>query len=331
MACFFVDWCATGIYVTERIATRQSSSWAPALTGEATALALLMLFVTTICGCNWSRGTVPAVPSEIARCRQLTEQGALAMQDGEIAAAQAQFRSALLANPADIDARRLFAEALWARGQTTAAIAQMGAASQLAPHDAALTVRTGEMALAIGNLVEARAHAERAIADNPRFGPAWGLRGRVNWEAGRPREAVADLQRALVHTPGDHGILLSLSGLYLQQGEPRRALTTLHRLLDLHPPGTEPQAALFMEGQAYLALGRAADAADSLYAAADRGTSHAEIYYFLAKAESERGRTQAATRAAHLALATDSAHQESLRLLAQLSNKGNAGSQLLRR
>lgn len=271
------------------------------------------------------------MPDEIARCRELTEQGTLAMQGGELAAAEEQFRSALSINPADIDARRLFAETLWARGETSAALAQIGAASQLAPHDPALAVRAGEMSLAVGDLAGARVHADRAIAENPRYGPAWALRGRVNWATEQPKLAVADLQRALVHTPSDQGVLLSLAKLYLERGEPRRALTMLHQLLDSCPPGTEPQHALFLEGQAFLALGRAADAADSLYAAVDRGQPDAELYYLLARAESERGRTDAAVRAAHLALAANSAHRDSLQLLAELNQRPNAPPALLRR
>ena len=286
--------------------------------------AVLAVCVVSQIGCAWSRAGKTTVPNEIARCRELTEQGTLAMRQGEVAAAETRFRSAVLANPADIDARRLFAETLWARGEKAAAIAQMEAAGRLAPHDAALIVRAGEMLLTSGEIPRAAARADQAIAQNPQYGPAWALRGHANWAAGRSQAAVADLQRALVYVPSDERVLLSLAKLYLEDGEPRRALTTLHQLADVAPPGTESQQMLLLEGRAYLALRRPADAAESLAAAGRRGTPSAEIHYLLATAESQLGRTDAAIRAAHHALAANASHRESLQLLAELGGSSAA-------
>lgn len=252
------------------------------------------------------------------------------MQRGDTTLAEDQFRSALRANPADVDARRHFAEALWARHAHSAAIAQLEIAGQLAPRDADLMVRAGEMLLASGDLPNALARADRAIAANPQFGSAWALRGRVHWAADRRDRAVADLQRALVHAPSDKGTLLDLGKVYLERGQARRCLTTVHQLLDLCPPSTEPQEALFLEGQAYLSTGRPADAADSLYAATRRGGPRAEIYFELAQAEAECGHTNAAIRAAQSALATEPTHRESYELLAELRGTISAPSTVVR-
>jgi tetratricopeptide (TPR) repeat protein len=308
-------------YVAPPQPNRRNRRHAPVVPGcrvRRSIPAVLAVCVVSQIGCVWSWGERTTVPNEIARCRELTEQGTLAMRQGEVAAAETRFRSAVLANPADIDARRLFAETLWARGERVVAIAQMEAAGRLAPHDAALTVRAGEMLLAAGEIPRAAARADQAIAQNPQYGPAWALRGHANWAAGRSQAAVADLQRALVYVPSDERVLLSLARLYLEEGEPRRALTTLHQLADVAPPGTESQQMLLLEGRAYLALRRPADAAESLAAAGGRGTPSAEIYYLLATAESQLGRTDAAIRAAHHALAANASHRESLQLLAEL-------------
>jgi tetratricopeptide (TPR) repeat protein len=291
----------------------------------------VVLYAACVCGCVWSGGPASFVPREISLCRELTERGALAMQQGELGTAEAQFRNALEANPADVNARRLFAEALWSRGDMPAAIAQMEGASQLAPHDTALKVRVGEMLLAAGEVPRALARAESAIADNPRYGPAWALSGRVHWAARDHKRAIANLQRSLVYAPSDKRTLLSLAQLYLERGEARRALTTVHQLIDLCPPGTESPDALLLEGQAYLAAGRPADAAESLFAASQCGQPNAEVYYLLAVAEAERGRTEAAVRAAHQALAANAAHPRSLELLAQLKESGVGQGATLRR
>jgi predicted Zn-dependent protease len=152
----------------------------------------------------------------------------------------------------------------------------------------------------------------------------------VHLAARRPEPAIADLQRALVHAPSDKAVLLSLAEVYLERGEARRSLTTVHQLLDLCPPGTEPQQALYLEGQAFLATARPADAAESLYAATQRGTPSAAMYYALARAEADRGRTEAAARAARHALAADSAHRESLALLAELHGASGPGATVVR-
>lgn len=318
-------------YVPPPLSNRRSSPAVPVGMVRPSVAAVLAICMLPWIGCTWSRGGAKTLPIEIARCRELTEQGTLSMQNGQLAAAEAQFRSAIVANPADVDARRLFAEALWARGEATAAISQMEAAGHLAPHDTSLTVRIGEMLLAAGEVPRAAARADQAVAQNPHFGPAWALRGHASWSAGRPTEAVAHLQRALVHAPSDKRVLVSLAKLYLEQDEPRRALTTLHQLQDVTPPGTESQQTLFLEGRAYLALSRPADAAESLAAAGRRGAPTAEIYYLLATAESELGRTDAAIRAAHHALAANASHRDSLRLLAELSGSPASPAAPLRR
>jgi tetratricopeptide (TPR) repeat protein len=187
------------------------------------------------------------------------------------------------------------------------------------------------MLVASGDLHSALVRADRAIATNPHFGPAWALRGRVYWLAKRHDRAVADLQRALVYAPGDKEILLSLSEVYLQRGQPRRCLTTVHELLDQCPPGTESQQALSLQGRAFLATGRAADAASSLYAATHRGPPTAELYYALARAEAELGRTDAAIRAAQSALAAEPTHRESDTLLAELGGMAAPPPTVLRR
>ena len=122
-----------------------------------------------------------------------------------------------------------------------------------------------------------------------------------------------------------------MSEIYLQQGQPRRCLTTVHQLLDLCPAGTESQQALSLQGRALLATGRAADAVHSLYAATHRGPPTAELYYALARAEAELGRTDAAIRAAQSALAAEPTHQMSHTLLAELGGAAAPPSAVLRR
>ena len=199
---------------------------------------------------------------------------------------------------------------------------------KLDPEHGPTLIRAGEMAMALGQNEKAYAWAQRALTLDSGLAGAWALRGRINRGRRQLEIALADLQHALQRAPGDREILLDLAELQMQMGRPQRSLTALHQLLDSFPPGEQPQRALWLEGLAYTAVNRPADAVASLQAASQQGPAHPDLLYQLAKAEELAGRPAAAYRAAQRALAVDSGHQPSQLLLAQLET---AGSPPLRR
>ena len=182
---------------------------------------------------------------------------------------------AVEACPADGEAHRHYAEALWLSGANKEAIAQLQQSSRLMGDDASLSVRLAEMQLADNQIEPARQNAEQALALDPKLPGAWAVRGGVMRAAGQPQQALADYLRALGYSPNDRTILLAIAELHRELNQPDWALHTLQTLADTYSPGEEPGQVLFLMGMAYNALGRQDDSVESLKAAVAQWKAHA--------------------------------------------------------
>lgn len=296
-------------------------------TAAIRACCLCMVLATMIAvlatGCASLR-RYKIVPDSVAACRDYQREGAAARERGEEARARDLLAKAVSASPTDVDARRQLADVLWQEGRRDEAIRHIEAAVKLDPHDAPTVVRAGGMLADVGQSASAMELAQQAIRLDVRLAEAWGLRGRIYRQQRKYDAAMSDFQRALQYAPESQEILLSVAELHYQQGRPQRALTTLHRLLDVYPESSQPQRALWLEGLAYQAVERPADAAASLLAASRQGEPHPDLLYQLAMAEAAIGRPAAAAEAAERALALNGRHQGSRELLAELRTAGGA-------
>ncbi|MCG8449950.1 MAG: tetratricopeptide repeat protein [Pirellulales bacterium] len=289
-----------------------------------------LLIVACAGGC--AIGKKKIVPDSIARCRELSSDGVAAMERCDWQHARTILEEAVDTSETDIDARRHLAEALWQTGEPRRAVVQMEAAVQLDPRHAPTVVRAGEMLLGIEATDRALRRAQQAVALDPTLATAWALRGRVFLHQGNEERALADMQQALRYAPHMTGVLLEVAEVQYALGRPQRSLTTLHHLLDIYPPGEEPQQALWLEGLVYGALERHKDAAKSLYAASQRGQPPADLLYQLAVAERAAGQPAAAANTIQQALAVDAGHEASQLFLAQLQGIGAPGqSDVIRR
>lgn len=269
------------------------------------------------CGCRLA-GQGGPVPQSLAASRQLSRQGVAALERQEWEEAASLLGKAVQSCPVDADARRHYAEALWQRGSQAEAIAQLEEAVKLAGDDAVLRARMAEMQLSAGRIAMARQFADQAIDLDPGLPAAWAVRARTSRTVGDFRAALADYHRALGAAPDDPALLVEAAEVHRALDQPQRALAALHRAADTYAPGEEPQQVLFLQGLAYMALGRSEDAAESLAAAADRGPPTPEVFYRLAQAELEAGRPDRAAAAARQALDLDPAHGPSHDLLGRL-------------
>ena len=200
----------------------------------------------------------------------------------------------------------------------------MEAAVRLDPRHAPTVVRAGEMHLGVGAIDLAEERAEQAITLDSTLAGAWALRGRVERQRGNSARALADLQQALRFASHQTEVLLEVAEVQYELDRPQRCLTTLHHLLDVYPPGDEPQQALWLEGLAYGSMHRHQDAVESLTAASLRAKPPVDLLYQLASAEQSAGQTSAAANSARRALAVNGNHQPSKLLLAQLKGFADA-------
>ena len=95
------------------------------------------------------------------------------------------FARAVAVCPADVEARRQYAETLWHRGARDEAIGQLAEAAKVAPEDPRLLDQLAEFRLAAGQVDQARRDAELAIDLDPRSPDAWMVRGRNHAPAWR--------------------------------------------------------------------------------------------------------------------------------------------------
>jgi len=269
------------------------------------------------CGCRWIRREGP-ISESLATSRQLTQRGIAAAQRGRADKAESLLADAVKACPADLAARRQYAEVLWRRDARPEAIAQLQAAVRLNSEDATLLVRLAQMQLESGQLEAAWQNAEAALDINPKLASAWAARGRVMRAIGRHRQALADYHRSLGLAPGNQEILLEVAELNQHLGRPQRALATLHALADTYSPGEEPQRVLHLTGLAYMALGRHQEGIEKLAAALIAGDATAEMYYHLGEAQLLAGHPLQAAEAARQALALEPHHPQSVELLGRL-------------
>ena len=288
-----------------------------------------LILCAAVAGCKLP-GTEGPVSQSLLTSRHYTQQGVAAMEKSEWDQAEAMCGRAVQACPADADARRQFAEALWHRGSHAEAIAQMEQAVRSAKDDPAMHVRLAQMRLATGATQAARAEAEQAIDLDPKSAVAWSTRAQVMRVSGDPHQALADYRRALGYTPDDRQILLEIAELYRTLNQPQRALASLQALAETYSPGEEPQQVFDLLGLAYLALNRNEDAVESLSAAVLRGPPQAELLAHLAEAQRRVGRTTEAAAAAQEALALEPGHRASQELLDRLQTARQGAPPLLR-
>ena len=259
-------------------------------------------------GCQSLTGRGP-VSKEVQSCRQLSSQGMAAIERGEWQKAEELLGAAIKSCPVDAEARRRYAEALWHRGDTAAAMGQLEEAARLSPDRPELAIRMGEIYLALDRWENARRAADQALAVDCRNAAAWSLRARAAQGAGDLRQAMADFQRAIGYQPNDPVVLEQLAELYRKMGQPERALTALQRLIDSYTPGEEPPRALHLQGLALTALGRHDSAIESFDLAVHRGGTSPDLLCHLAEAEFAAGRRAEAQRTVEQALAIAPGHR----------------------
>lgn len=283
----------------------------------------LAAFCLALAGCR-TLGNQGPVSQSVAMGRQLTQQGINAMERGDWVRAESLLERAVATSAKDPDARRNYAETLWHRGAPREALAQLEEAGQLAGADPSLTVRTGEVNLILGQLHEASRQADKALRLDPKFAPAWALRGRVASAAGQPRQALADYQKSLGYAPDNYDVAILVAETYRHLNEPERALVALQALADRHSPGDEPQQVLHLEGLALSALGRHDDAVRVFSQATERERPTADLLCDLAQAQWMGGRPSYAQHALEQALALNPNHPASRALASRIATANRA-------
>ena len=299
-----------------RRSSKRFATWPGRLVvGAGTVLFAILCALPAGCRSLGKHG--PSAES-VATCRQLTQQGMSATERADWKRGESLLARAVAACPVDADAHRQYGETLWHRGKMSEALAQFEEARRLSGEDGALAVRTGELYLALGRGADAGRMVDESLRLDPKFAPAWSLRGRVAAAAGETRQALADYQRSLGYAPESEEVAILVAETYRQLNEPDRALLTLQSVADNYSAGEEPQQVMYLQGLALAALERHNDAAGKFSQAARRDRPTAEILCRLAEAELHIGRVGNAQSSLQEALALDPNHAGSRALWSQM-------------
>jgi tetratricopeptide (TPR) repeat protein len=266
------------------------------------------------------------VDDNVVRCREQCQAALEAERRGQFEQADHLLAAAVESCPEDERARRLYAEALWQRGDAASAITHMDEAVRLSGGDAQLAVRLGEMYLARGDTARAAQRAAMAITAAPQLPAAWALEGDVLVSRGERDAALARYHRALAYRRDYPQVQFAVAEIYAAQGRHQRALATLAALGEQFEPDGMPQRLAVMRGLSHKALGQYNAAADQFTLAARAAPPTSELLYELADSLLLAGEPAAARLAAEQALSLEPDHLGTRRLMAQLARQQDTDS-----
>lgn len=285
-----------------------------------------LLLIPHLAGCRlWAPGKHWWHSTKASR--ELAIQGAVELDSGRVAAAEGLLRKAVAACPSDADAHGYLAQALWKRGEKTAALAVQEQACRLAPRSAPHHREAARMQLALGNIPASLKSAESAIDAAPDEAQSYITRAQVYRAQGELEKSLSDVHRALGLAPHDQETMWMAADLYRTMSRPHLAYAMLNEIAQTYPRDGLPARYWSERGLALSALRRHEEAVDSLRMAVRMGPPHADLLAELAKEELNLGRTLLAQRAIQEALAQDSKHPQSLALAAKIQAIEAEGAQ----
>lgn len=265
---------------------------AAALSGFGLSL-LLGLFGTF--GCR----AVPFYPMTPRQSQALTQsrEGIAAFERGEYEEAEKRLDQAIKGDENDLNARRYYAETLWARGKKDEAFQTLVqvAREHGTPDEAAEVNRSlAEKLLHEGQPVSALNFAEKVIELAPNRADGWALRGNVFWQLGKTEDALADYHKALHYAPDDRDLLWQMAILENQAGLYDRSLATWQRLGRLYPGNREPAEILCGKAFACRKMKRYQESSEFYTLAIEQKPERVEYYALLADVYLENNDTVAA-------------------------------------
>ena len=225
-----------------------------------------------------------------------------AMRGGNRDEAEVWARQALQKNPGSDESRILYARTLWDKGDKQGAIKVLYPASLRQDASAEVLLEISQMFLAMSDLTNARYSIGKCVMKYPTNPDIWRLRAQYFEKKGNPEQAWADLHHSLSLDSSQHSVRLELARSYLKNNQPQRALESTQYVLSNAPTGDEPLDAFVIEGEAFYALERYAQAEDSFKIVVNRAPSNPDAYFYLASVQEKLGKYSDALATADVGL-----------------------------
>lgn len=225
-----------------------------------------------------------------------------ALRDGNRDEAEVLARQALQKNPGSDESRILYARILWDKGDQKGAINTLYSASLRSDASAEILLEISQMFLAMSDLTNARYSIGKCVMKYPTNPDIWRLRAQYFEKKGNPEQAWADLHHSLSLDRSQHSVRLELARSYLKNNQPQRALESTQYVLSNAPTGDEPLDAFVIEGEAFYALERYAQAEDSFKIVVNRAPTNPDAYFYLASVQKKLGKYSDALATADVGL-----------------------------
>jgi len=165
--------------------------------------------------------------------------GNLESRLGNPAAAVANYLHALRLEPRFVPAYTQLAEAYRTAGQESQADSILRAGLQQVPNSTDLKYQLGLALVRQRRIGDALPYLKAAAASGvPHYAYVYGV---ALYEVGLPREAIAELQRAVGAAPDDQELLYGLASIAAAAGQPSVALPPARKLAELNPDNQEIQ------------------------------------------------------------------------------------------
>lgn len=170
-----------------------------------------------------------------AHLDQLLQQGLIAHQQGNLAAAESTYRKILSKMPRHFDALHLLGVLLGQKGHYQPAIEHIQRALRVNPGHAAAHSNLGNMQLEFGLLNDALASYNRALDLQPNFTDALFNRGNTLKKLKAFEAALNSFNQVLALSPDHLGALINRGNLLQDMGRDHEAVACYERVLTRHP------------------------------------------------------------------------------------------------
>lgn len=206
--------------------------------------------------------------------------------------ARQQLMVLLDGNPGSVRGLNKLGEVLLEEGDAAAAEAQFRKATELDPDFVAAQLGLGQTLTRLGRLDEAQALYEKVIAEHPDSARAHTGLGACLAEQGRMDLAAGSMLKALELAPDDERARLGYGWALYHLGDYQGSLDTLKPLIDgaSDPPGDVAVEALGSAGLAQMALERNSEAVETLRRALSGAPTRSDLRRDLAIAYRKAGR-----------------------------------------
>lgn len=250
---------------------------------------LIPVLLFSASGCRvWYRTKISS--ADTIASRQFVQQAVESIEQENMENAESQLALAVRANPENIEACSMYADALWNQGKHQEAIAQMEKVVRNSEVTPELVVKLSWMFFECGEYGKAQKFLTLGLKHDPELADAWLLQGKLHELQQKPELALNAYHQAVFHEPENGDLQLVLAQQYLKLEHFQRALESARAAKGKNSENAEfPAEILLCEGDALVKLQRTSEAVQTFRLAFSKELKDPELLSRLASAQLQCG------------------------------------------